>query len=86
MQLKQATDATTKRNLSLTRKLVLGVAGAGTAAIVGSAGIAAAQSGQPVTPMGNGYGGNSANLTTNVNLNVKGNNNFIEVAIRYMFG
>lgn len=102
----------------LSKKLLLGFAGASAVAIVGSAGIAAAA--QPTTS-GNsmpdkvalckqkfhelgfknvgqcvsffahqkhGYGGNGSNNTVNtdVNVNVKGNDNVIDLAINYIFG
>jgi hypothetical protein len=57
-------------------KLVLGFAALAATAIIGTTGIAAAQTGSQA---GSGYGGNTANV--NVDLNVSGNNNTISFVL-----
>lgn len=58
-------------------KLVLGFAALAATAIIGTTGIAAAQTGSAQASAG--YGGNTANV--NVDLNVSGNNNTISFII-----
>jgi hypothetical protein len=86
MQTIQSKQRNVRTKLPLAKKLLFGIAGAGTVAIVGSAGIAAAQSSPQMAPTGSGYGGNNVNINTNINVNVKGDHNFIQVAISYIFG
>jgi hypothetical protein len=76
---------------NLTNKFVLGLAGATAAAVIGSAGVAAAYPNANMDNGGNGYGGGygGSNTTTNINLNVTGDNNFISIVIHithYIFG
>jgi hypothetical protein len=112
--------STTKPGRLLRSKLAIGGATIATTAIVGSAGIAAAQAlnmpatgtpaavakcktdfkalgfknvGQCVAAYqhsighGNGYGGGNGNsVNTTANINVKGDNNVIDVAFNYFFG
>ncbi|HTE22772.1 MAG TPA: hypothetical protein VK674_07110 [Candidatus Limnocylindria bacterium] len=69
------------------KKIVLGFAGLASAAVVSAVGFAGATSAKPVaTP---GYGGNNNNhqeINTEVDLDVNGDNNVINVVINYFFG
>lgn len=64
-------------------KLVLAFLAAAATAIIGTAGVAGAQ-----TMPANGYGGyaGDVNANVNVNLNVNGDNNTINIIIRYVLG
>jgi hypothetical protein len=69
------------KQMSLAKKLTLGFVGVSTAAIVGSAGIAAAQSPPMIPAGGSGYGGSTTNISTNINVNTKGNHNIIKIIL-----
>jgi hypothetical protein len=56
-------------------KLVLGFAALAATAVIGTTGIAAAQT-------GSGYGGNSNSANISLNLDVNGNNNVISIILR----
>lgn len=58
-------------------KLVLGFAAVAATAIIGATGVAAAQTNN----VGSGYGGN----TSNVNIEVNGGNNVIQIIFNFFF-
>jgi hypothetical protein len=74
----------TATQTGLAKRLVLGFAALATTAVVGTAGMASAQSGLGGT-QNSGYGGSNVNVNNNVNVGVSGDNNVIHIVINYIF-
>lgn len=69
---------------SVAKRLVLGFAALATTAVVGTAGMASAQTGMGGMQT-NGYGGTNTNVNNNVNVGISGDNNVVHIVINYIF-